>query len=187
MNKQLINNIEVEVRGLLTKAKYSEIITFLKSNAEHKELDNKTSYFFVIEGGILKINDEVSKNKAEISYKFGDESKNILEEFEIPIARSAVEKTIKIFQHLGLVDINVVQQKRVNFLYKGVEFSIKDTPDFGPHFEAETMATNQEDAANKRKTLVKLCKLLDLQILSEQEIKDLIVSINTKHGFIKNE
>ena len=47
------------------------------------------------------------------------------------------------------------------------------------------MAVNQEDADIKRKILIKLCDELGLKILFEQEIRDLIISVNTKHGFIK--
>lgn len=186
MNNTAKSNIEVELRGVLTKDKYKKIIAYLKTVADNEEVDDKISYFFVIRGGILKISDEEFKNKAKISYKQGGESKSILEEYEIPIAREDVQKTIKVFKDLGFTNVNTVQQKRINFKYKGAEISIKDTPDYGPHFEIEMIAKNQEDAKLKRKVLFEICKDLDLKTLSQQEIKDLIISINTKHGFIKN-
>ena len=185
MNNQKNENIEVEVRGLLTNEAYTRILSLLRKISDQEEEDNKTSYFFVIENGILKISDEETKNRAKISYKLGDESKNILHEYEIHISRSDVEKTIGVFKNLGFINVNEVPQKRINFKYKGAEISIKDTPDFGPHFEIEMMAVNQEDADIKRKILIKLCDELGLKILFEQEIRDLIISVNTKHGFIK--
>lgn len=186
MRNSTKSDLEIEVRGLLTKDEYSKIFAFLDNAAEYKETDNKISYFFIIQKGVLKVSDEKSKNKAKISYKYGDESKNILEEFEIPIARKDVLKTIEIFKSLGFVNMHKVQQKRINFAYRSATVSIKETPDFGPHFEIEMPAKNRREAKFVHKNLIKICQDLGLKPLSRQKMKDLIASINIKHGFAKN-
>ena len=41
-------NIEVEIRGLLTKECYDRIIKFLDAEGQNKELDDRKTTFFII-------------------------------------------------------------------------------------------------------------------------------------------
>jgi len=177
--------IEVEVRGLLSKEKWLSLTSYLKQYSEKYEDDNKLSYFFVISNGILKVNDEITKKTAKIVYKYGDESKNILDEYEITINKKDVSKAVDMFVNLGYKDVNRVQQKRINFQYKDTIFSLKDTPDFGPHFEIEKKAKNKSDAIKKRAELKQICKDLGVVPMTPKQIRDLIIKVNSDHGFIK--
>lgn len=179
------NLIEVEVRGLLSKEKWLNLVSYLKQHSNKYEDDNKLSYFFVISNGILKVNDEITKKTAKIVYKYGDESKNILDEYEITINKKDVSKAVDMFVKLGYENVNKVPQKRINFKYKDAVFSLKDTPDFGPHFEIEKKAKNKSDAIKKRVELKQMCKDLGIVPMSPKQIRDLIVKVNNDHGFIK--
>lgn len=177
--------IEVEVRGLLSKEKWLYLASYLKQNSEEYENDDKLSYFFVISSGILKVNDEVTKKTAKIVYKYGDESKNILDEYEIAISKKDVPKVVDMFVKLGYENVNKVPQKRINFRYKNAIFSLKDTPDFGPHFEIEKKAKNKSDAMKKRTELKQICKDLGVVPMTPKQIRDLIIKVNRDHGFVK--
>lgn len=179
--------IEVELRGLLSKDKWLDLISNLKQCCGDYENDDKLSYFFVIANGILKVNNEITKNTAKIVYKHGDESNNILEEYEITIHREDVEKAVNMFVNLGYKNVNEVDQKRINFKYKDTVISLKNTPDFGPHFEIEMKAKNISDARKKKKELMQVCRELGLTPMTPKQIRELIVKVNNNHGFIQIE
>lgn len=179
--------IEVELRGLMSNEKWLELVLNLKQRCDDYENDDKLSYFFVIANGILKVNDEITKNTAKIVYKHGDESNNILEEYEITIRRDEVDKAVNMFVNLGYKDVNEVDQKRINFKYKDTVISLKNTPDFGPHFEIEKKAKNISDAKSIKNELKKVCKELGLVPMTPKQIRELIVKVNNDHGFMKIE
>ena len=177
-------NIEVELRGLMSEEKYHQIIIFLSKKASHITNDSKISYFFVVPKGILKISNQSINNTAKISYKDGNVSKNILMEYEIQISPDDTEKGISMFKSLGFKNVNEVRQDRINFKYKGAEIAIKITPDFGPHFEIEMMARDKADAVKKRMRIQILCNELGLEPLTRRQMDKLVHSINKKHGFL---
>ncbi len=179
-----INLIEVEVRGLLSEEKFYELTEYLNSRSSLVEKDDKISYFFVVENAILKISDETSRDRAQISFKVGDESKSILEEYDIPILRTHVETAVSLFRELGLKNVNRVTQTRCNYLYEGACVSLKHTPDWGYHFELEMKASNSQEAKNIKKELLALCKKLDVKNMTPSEIKAFVRKINERHGFI---
>ena len=65
--------IEVEVRGLLTKREYLRVSSHLNENADTKEEDSKTAYYYDFQDGILKVVDEHSTGRTKLSLKLGDE------------------------------------------------------------------------------------------------------------------
>ncbi len=73
------NNKEIELRGVMGKKQYLDLIKKLNSQGYAHEKDDKVSCFFVREKGIFKINDEISKNQAKIFLKLGDEEKGKLQ------------------------------------------------------------------------------------------------------------
>lgn len=184
MQNKSPQNIEVELRGLMSEEKYNQIIVFLSKRASHTIDDSKISHFFVVPHGILKISSQPINNTAKISYKDGNVSKNILMEYEIPISPDDTEKVIRMFKDLGYRNVNEVRQNRINFKYKEAEIAIKITPDFGPHFEIEMMARDKVDAIKKRLRIQMLCNELKLIPLTGRQMDKLVYSINKKHGFL---
>lgn len=176
---------EVEIKGILTKAKYNELIAFLRKKCNGVERDDKITYFFITKHFILKVTHELSKRRAKITVKGGDETEQILSEFEIPIPVFKVEEAVRLFQALGFSQFNRIRQKRINFFYKSFEIAIKYSKDWGYHFEAEAMANTKKEAHQKIKNLEKICNELGIKPMSAEEIKQKIEQINKAHGFIK--
>lgn len=177
-----MSNFEVELRGQLSHQDFNRVKTFLDANSNGVK-DNKLTYFFVTQKIILKVTDEISKDKAKITIKVGDETENILEEYEINIPRKSIPNAVKLFKTLGYSKINRVEQKRINYKYKGSHISLKHTPDWGLHFEVETKAKNKEEAAEKKLELFKICKELGIFPMTPKEIKNKIKQINKSHNF----
>lgn len=178
-----MSNFEVELRGQLSKQDFNRVKSFLDDNSSGVK-DNKLTYFFVSKKIILKVTDERSKNKAKITIKVGDETENILKEYEICIPRKSVTGAVNLFKTLGYSKVNAVEQKRTNYKYKGSHISLKHTPDWGLHFEIETKAKNKKQAAEKKLKLFKICKELDISPMTSEEIKNKIKQINKSHNFI---
>lgn len=176
--------IEVEVRGILSEEQYQSLVKKLKQKADSYEQDGKISYFFVTIDRILKVTDEISKNRAKITLKLGDETENILEEIEIPIARDEVGNAVNMFKHLGFTKINRVEQKRINFNYEGVIISLKYSDDWGYHFEAEALCESEKEGKNTKIVLEKICQNLGIIPMTGEEIRRKIEEINTRHGLI---
>jgi predicted adenylyl cyclase CyaB len=181
----IASKYEVEFRGTLTKKQYLKLADYLNINCKQSQPDNKTTHFFVTKGFILKVIESESKTTANITVKVGDETSNILEELEIPIAVSDVGKSVELFKKLGFKDVNVVKQKRVNYKYNSCDISLKYTADWGYHFEIEACAKNVIEARKKKTHLNKVCSELGLKPMNPKQIRDKITQINKNHGFIK--
>lgn len=179
-----MKQLEVELRGVLNEKDFKRVGQCLQI-ADHKEEDNKLTYFFVTEGFILKVTDEESKNKAKITVKVGDETKNILQEYEIEIDRKSVVDSVSILRALGFDKVNPVNQKRINYSYKNAEIALKYTPDWGYHFEVEKIVNDIDEVDAARSELEDLCRELSIIPMTPAEIRTKITEINTLHGFIK--
>lgn len=175
-------NIEVEVRGVLTKNQFLKVKDFLDKNSQTKEFDNKNTYFFIIPGFILKVTDEISKKDAKITLKIGNETLNILKEYEIKIPKDSVENAVTIFKELGFNKVNYVRQTRTNYTYKQKVISLKYTPDWGYHFEIETMVKTEIEGEIAKKDLLKLCNELNITAMTADQIKKKIDEINLLHN-----
>lgn len=178
-------NIEVELRGMMTNQDRLALLSFFHKKNIPIEKDNKISYFFVTNGFILKVSEETDKNQAKITVKSGDETKNILQEYEILIDKNDIEKALRLFIGLGYSKINRVAQDRMNIKYKGAEISLKYSEDWGFHFEIEKMASSVFEAKNIKESLREICCELGLRPMNSREIKEKIESINRSHGFIE--
>lgn len=177
------NKNEIEIRGVLGKEQYFDLIKRLNSCGYLENKDDKISYFFVREKGIFKINDEISKNQAKISLKLGDEEKGKLHESEVVFDRRYFKDLLFIFQKLGFTKYHKVEQKRVNFSLKDldVELSLKYTLDFQYHFEIEYVG-NKIKSENKIKTyLRKVCDKFNIAPLEEKELLRKIQDIKKQH------
>lgn len=173
---------EVELRGLLSKQKYQEVISFLEINAANSEDDDKTAYFYDITNGILKVVDEESKSAYKLSLKIGDEySGKGMEEIEVYLKdKASTQQCINLLNALGYNQKSRIKQSRKNYLYKGVAVSIKHTPSWQHHFEAEMLVKNKDEASSAHQYIQKVCKELGIVPLSPAKLKAFIADLETK-------
>jgi len=186
MEKVTKQKFEVEIRGLLNKKEFFALKKKIETGCLSSEEDNKTSYFFIVTGFVLKVNDEVSKNKGVVILKIGHETGKIFEEIDFEFDHNFTNDMLRIFKLLGFEKVNKVPQIRYNYLLKnGIQLSLKHTPDFGYHFEIELTANSSKEAKQKKKLLTDFCKKYSLVPLNKDDIKKMVIKINRKHGFIK--
>lgn len=178
--------IEVELRGLLTKAQYDSLVQRFKKEKVKFEEDDKDTYFFNVPDGVFKLCDEKSKNRGKISLKIGKEETGALEEIEIIIKRDQIKPFFNFFAALGYMDFHHVPQKRKNYFLDGAELALKFTPDFQYHFELEGELLSSAKQINKeKKKLLDICRHYKIVPLEPAEIASRIKEIRKRIGFEK--
>lgn len=182
MNDEPPLNLEVELRGLLNPQEYKQLTEKLEKIHLIAQKDNKIVHFFSIRGGILKVCDETSKKAGKLSYKSGDETKNVLDEIEIKIPETSVNQCVRLMRNLGFGKIHTVDQSRTNYTYKKADLSLKITPDFGHHFEIELKVANSKQVKGAKDLLVRYCGELGITPLAVRELAKKIKSIKEKYG-----
>ena len=176
-------NIEVEIRGLLTEVEHKNICDFLDLNGTGKEVDDRKTTFFIMPDKTLKISNKISRNTAKISLKIGDIVKDISQtEYEVSIDPVDFNITEEIFKNLGFNQIQHTEQKRINYNYLGIEFAIKWSIDWGFHFEMEKMTSNQNEVESIRLELEQLASNLKLTVMTEEEFGKRCLEIDAKYN-----
>lgn len=177
------NNIEVEIRGLLTEEQYARIISFLDKNAEEKEVDDRKTIFFMIPDKTLKVTNYLGKGKAKIALKVGHFVTEISQkEYELYIGPDQFDIAIEIFKNLGFDKTQNTEQKRINYKYRNCEIAIKWSLDWGYHFEMEKVIGASENQAQVREELISIASELGLKIMSDQQFAKFVEEIDKKHN-----
>lgn len=166
-----MKNIEIEFRAIFSKEKYESLLNFLLGNAEHLGQDDKNVFFYLLEGKLLKISDNISKNKGKITLKIGSigESSSF-EEIEFPISRGDIPVAKSLFENLGYIDPQESHQKRVNFLYRGVEIALKYSKTWGYHIELEKIINNDSQRALAENEIVDVANELGVSLMTNDEL-----------------
>lgn len=168
-----MKNFEVEFRAFVTKEKLGELREFLDTNSEDLGDDNKDTYFFILPDKLLKVVKNISKNTSKIVVK-----SNVLgacsgvEETEIDIVNNSVEDLVKLFKCLGFTRVIHSYQERRNYLYKGVEISLKHSEEWGYHVELEIMVAGEDGQSKAEEMIRTVAQELDLTLLTNEETAD---------------
>lgn len=177
-----MNNIEVEVRGLLTELDYNNLINFLDINGSNKSVDNRKTVFFILEGKTLKVSNQISKGKAKIALKVGDIVKDTSQkEFELNIQPEQYELAIDLLKNLGFNKLQYTEQKRINYNFKDVEIAVKWSEDWGFHFEIDKVISENENDAETKTYLESISTELGLNLMSEEEFGRKCEEIDKKY------
>lgn len=171
--------IEVELRGLLNRTQYGQILDFLEINGQGYEEDHKIAHYFGYSDGILKVVNEQSKGSYKLSLKQGNEYAGMgLEELDVYLSsKEDFSRAISLLEQLGFVVKSIVPQQRVNAIYKNVHFAIKHTPSWGYHFEAEMIVDDFDKASQAHNYIEGVCRELNLKPLSESQLRDFIAKL----------
>ncbi len=147
-------NIEVEIKAILSKERYEELLEFFKQNAKFVKEDFQETFYFD-ENSNLRI--QRSNNEAKLWHKSGNVHDEFMEEIEIPAKRENFENMEKFLNKLGhSVKIKWLR-KRNEFDWDGIKVCIDYTKGYAYIIELEKMS----DEENKQKTLNELKEKLN--------------------------
>ena len=173
--------IEVELRGLLTLEAYNALQQRLLDEDVPCEADDKETYFFQFPPGILKVCDEISKDRGKISLKLGKEEQGALEEYEILILRDQVNAALTLFAAHGYGEPHQVTQDRTNYALPTATLSLKFTEDFRHHFELEGEPVYDPSFVEEEKQRLRgICREYGLVPMEPEEIEARIKAIKKR-------
>lgn len=187
--------IEVEKRGLLTARQKNTLLKFLNRNGEHIRSRNVLTIFIEFDSPFLG---SVADTKASISIalikdlhsnkvtaklkgKLGKMESGARKEIEIPFQ---VEYTQQMFSFLEIFEIQTGCPRfyhREDYLYDGMEISIKDEGFAPDHFEIELKVVEHEQIVDAEEKIGEFLEKRDLKALSEQGYKEMMLKVFTEN------
>src|SRR3989338_1313808 len=164
----MIKNIEVELRSIISKEKYEELLKFFKQNSKFFGEDYQETYYFDFES-----NFRIQRNNsgAKIWYKNGKVHDDIREEVEIHINKNDFDRLERLLGKIGHSVKIKWFRKRNQFDWNGIIISLDYTKGYGYIIEMELMSSEDDKEKN-------------LQIL-KQKFSELNIPITPKEEFKK--
>lgn len=178
-------NIEIEIRGSLSKEKFEELVKKFDEKGE-KILDKDRvfiDYSTFLEGGIKNRKKDIrlrSTNKVpEIIIKIGEWGEDEQRK-ELSIFGKAGEfdTMVEIFGELGYKRGMLGERKIKVYDYKGIEFSLVKVPGHSYYYEAEKMANKDESGEELIVEIKNVCKDLGLKVFDKEQFFQYIESLN---------
>jgi len=142
--------IETEIRSLITKEEYNQLLNFFNQNAKPVKDDyQETSYFDCKEDLRIQKNNHSSK----IWLKKGNLHDNSREEIEIKTNRDDFNNLEKLFNILGYYIEIKWFRKRKQFRWENIKVCLDYTKGYGYIIELEKLTTkeNQEEVLQELK------------------------------------
>lgn len=180
MNK----NIEIEVRGPLTKKKFDDLVNLFEMQAKKIVVKDRIliDYSTFLEGGIEKrkkdIRLRVTNGNPEIIVKIGEwggaESRKELSVF----TKSDFDTLVETFGELGFVKGVLCVRKSKVYEYQDIEFALVEVPGHSYYYEAEKMAHSSDNHEKIIQKIQTVCKKLGLEIFDQKQFFDYINRLN---------
>lgn len=179
-------DIEVELRGLLTKEQYDGLNEALAGVSGLKEEKYRIllDYSTFLPGEGIKdrkkdIRVRVTNGIPEIVVKLGSwggsESRK---ELSFKGSPGSFDTLVEIFGNLGFTKAVLCERRARAYDYKGVEFALVEVPGHSYYFEAEKMAHGEADMAEVESEIRTVCEELGLSILTKEDFFRYIDTLN---------
>jgi len=183
--------IEIEHRGLLTKEKYTKLTKFFQKNGQFLEEKKRFSLIYStskksvreVKDSPIDIKLRITNGQPEAALKYGKWSgKDARREFNFALEKDKYWEFAEFLRILGYSQYVMMANTKHDYLYKGIEFSLVEVPEWGHYFEAEIL-TDDTDIDKSDKLIEKQLKRLDLEVLNEESFFDLLDELNNRDGF----
>lgn len=187
--------IEVEHRGRLTSKKYEELLSFF--NTEAKYIGEKKRFSIIYATSKKSVREDkdnpidlklrITNGQPEIALKYGKWSGNdARKEFGFHIDPDQYDDFVEFLKILGYSRAVLMANAKKDYLYKDIEFSLVEVPDWGYYFEAEVL-TDEDKVDEANETISKEINKLGLKVLDEEDFYDLLDELNNRPGCRLNE
>ncbi|KKU07052.1 MAG: Adenylate cyclase [Candidatus Magasanikbacteria bacterium GW2011_GWA2_45_39] len=181
----MIKNIEIEIRGPLSKEKFGDLVKLFEARAKKIKEKNRVliDYSTFLEGGVENRNKDirlrVTNGIPEIIVKIGEwggaEQRKELSAFT---KEGEFDTLVEIFGTLGFCKGMLCVRKSKVYEYEGIEFALVEVPGHSYYYEAEKMAHENEDAEKIIKEMSDICKTLDLEVFDKKQFFEYIDTLN---------
>ena len=169
-----MTNIEVEIRGPLTKKQFQNFKKFLAKKGKlichkprlslmyfRKQIPKKVK---AIKNDPVDLRLRITDDQATMVMKYGQwAGSDVRKEFEFPVEKKKFGQAIEFLRALGWTKTVAYATDAFIYKYKGVEFAIVEIKDYGYVYEAEIMAKNKKEVSTARKKIKTLCSKIGLR------------------------
>lgn len=181
MNK----NIEVEIRGPLTKEEFDNLVCLFEVQARKTSEKDRVliDYSTFLEGGVENrhkdIRLRVTNGIPEIIVKIGEwGGTEHRKELSVFTKQGEFDTLVEIFGELGFRKGMLCVRKSKVYEYKDIEFALVEVPGHSYYYEAEKMVHEKEDADKIIKEIKNVCKDLNLEIFDKKQFFEYIKELN---------
>lgn len=177
-------NIEVEVRGPLTKEQRDQLVEIFEREGKREKTKNRVliDYSERIEEGKEREKDiriRSTNGVPEIIVKLGNwGGSEARKELSVTTAPASFDTLASLFAALGYVRGVLCVRRTEVFVYKDIEFALVEVPGHSFHFEAEKMAHEGEDAHMLLAEIEAVCVSLGLTVYSKEEFFEYVQILN---------
>ena len=178
-------NIEIEIRGPLTKKKFNDLVYLFEAKAKKTAEKDRIliDYSTFLEGGVenrhkdirLRITNGIPEIIVKIGEWGGTEQRKELSAFT---KKGEFDTLVEIFGVLGFCKGMLCVRKSKVYEYKGIEFALVEVPGHSYYYEAEKMAHKNEDAEKIIKEINDVCKNLGLEVFDKKQFFEYIDTLN---------
>ncbi len=177
-----MKNIELEHRSIVTKEKHDELLEFLAAHGTDLGANNKHVFHFIFPDKLLNVIDLESKGQAKLALKLGKIGQGVaFEEVEVPIEQKDFANAVQLFKSIGFNEIIESRQTRHDYEYKGVEFAVKCSEEWGYHVELEILVSERSELPEAEAAIRDVAAELGLKIMTEDELTALVNDIESRH------
>lgn len=156
---------EVEIRSLITKERYDQLLDFFGRNGELVKVDDQVTCYF---DGDADFRIQQNNFFSKVTSKKGKVHDEHREEIEIKFKKEDFEKLERLFRALGY-DIEIKWfRKRHKFSWQGITVCVDDTKGYGYIIELEKMSDDEE---KELKNLKEKLKSLKIELTPRQEFE----------------
>ena len=179
------NNIEIEVRGPLSKEQFETLSTLLQKEGQKITDKNRIliDYSTFLEDGIENrkkdIRLRVTNGIPEIIVKIGEwGGTDQRKELSILASQGDFDTLVQIFGELGYnKGVLCVRRSKV-YRYKGIEFALVEVPGHSYFFEAEKMGSEQDNLEKITEDIKLVCSDLKLNLFDNAQFFNYIEQLN---------
>jgi adenylate cyclase class IV len=184
----MIADFEIELRGRLSKEKYSLTKKFLEKHGEFKEEKSRVFYDFStfipgegLRGRTKDFRVRETNGQPEIILKLGAwKGSDRREELSVFTLPGSTETLLKIFGEMGFVKAITGTRKTLAYDYKGVEVALVEVPGHSYYFEAEIVAPANSNHQEVHEKIQRVLDELGLDTFSEEEFHQYIDTLNAE-------
>ncbi|MEX0917427.1 MAG: hypothetical protein WDZ90_02815 [Candidatus Paceibacterota bacterium] len=184
-------NIEIEIRGPLSKEKFGDLVNLFETKAKKITEKNRVliDYSTFLEGGVKNRNKDirlrVTNGIPEIIVKIGEWGEaEQRKELSVFTKEGEFDTLVEIFGALGFCKGMLCVRKSKVYEYRDIEFALVEVPGHSYYYEAEKMAHENEDADKIIKEITDVCKSLGLEVFNKQQFFEYIDTLNKESNEI---
>ncbi|MFA6177878.1 MAG: CYTH domain-containing protein [Candidatus Paceibacterota bacterium] len=178
-------NIEIEIRGPLSKKEFDNLVKFFEEKGTKKSEKDRIliDYSTFLEGGVedrkkdirLRTTNGIPEIIVKIGEWGGNEQRKELSAFTKP---GEFDTLVEIFGELGFIKGMLCVRKSKVYEYKDIEFALVEVPGHSYYYEAEKMANKKENGDELIKEIENVCRELKLDIFDKKQFFEYIDKLN---------